>query len=120
MGGQLLNILLDICWIKSTAVLRRFEDLCNQLRMCDGLAALHDAHDGRLCLVVAICGDSFVRRLVLFLGLLELDLVDFYAHLWVGEGRVIGECVGVIYVSTFWFLGEDSVLGACEGLEGSF
>lgn len=81
--------------------------------MRNRLATLHDTHNRRLRLVVAIRRDSFVGRLVLFFGFFELDLVDFDAHFGVLEGAVVGEFVGVVDVFAFGFLGEDSILGAC-------
>jgi hypothetical protein len=81
--------------------------------MRNRLATLHDTHNRRLRLVVSVRRDSFVGRLVFFLGFFELDLVDFDAHLGVLEGAVVGEFVGVVDILAFGFLGEDSILGAC-------
>lgn len=61
-----------------------------------------------------------MRDLVFLFGLLELDLVDFDAHLGVREIRVEGKCVVVVDISALWTLGQDSVFGAGQGLEGSF
>ena len=60
-----------------------------------------------------------MRLLVLGFGLLGLNLVDFDAVFWVGEGEVEGECVGWLDVFAFGGFGEDAVAGAGEGLEGS-
>ena len=62
--------------------------------MPDGLSALHDAHDRRLCLEVAVLCHAHVRFFVFFFGFFELDLVDLDAVFGVGEVGVEGEGVG--------------------------
>lgn len=111
--GTLFNILLDFCLLQHTATTSRLDHFHNQLRMRNRLATLHDTHNRRLRLIVSIRRDSFVSRLVLFLGFFELDLVDFDAHLGVLERAVVGEFVGVVDILAFGFLGKDSILGAC-------
>lgn len=87
--------------------------------MGDCFAALHDAHNSGLSLIVPIRGNPLMRRLVLLLRFLELDLIDFDAELRVCEGGVVGEFVGGRHVSAFRLFGEDTVFCACEGLESS-
>lgn len=94
-------------------------DLRNQRRVFDGLAALHDSHNGRLCLEVPVCRDSLVRRLVLLLSLLQLNLVDFYAHLRVRESWVIGEGIGRVDILPLGVLRQDPVLSTRKRLQGS-
>lgn len=84
--------------------------------MHDRLPALHDPHDRRLRLVVAVRRDPLVRFLVLGFRLLELDLVDLDAVLRVGEVAVEGEGVGRVDVLAFGRFGQDAVSGAGEGL----
>lgn len=88
--------------------------LCNELGMLDGLATLHDAHNRRLSLVVPVGRNTFVGRLVLLLGLFQLDLVDLDAHLGIGEAGIVGEDVGRFYLFTLWRFGQDPVFGASE------
>lgn len=88
--------------------------------MADRLPALHDAHDGRLGLEVAVFLHAHVRLLVLFLRLLELHLVDLDAVLGVREVWVEGEGVGGRDVFALRVLGEGAEFGAGEGLEGAF
>ena len=87
--------------------------------MVHRLAALHDAHDGGLRLVMPVGGDALVRFLVLLRRFLELDLVDLDAVLGVGKGEVDGEGVGSVDVAALGVLGEDAVSGAGERLEGA-
>lgn len=91
--------------------------LRNELGMRDGLAALHDAHNRRLCLIVSVGRDSFVSRFVLLLGLLQLDLVNFDAHLGVGEARIVREHVGRFDFLALGRLRQDAVFGACQRLQ---
>jgi hypothetical protein len=58
------------------------------------LARLEYAHNSRLSLVVAVCGDALVGFLVLGGGFFELDGVDFDAVFDVAEGCVEREGVG--------------------------
>ena len=62
--------------------------------MADPLARFQDAHNSRLGLVVAVCGDALVGFLVLGGGFFELDGVDFDAVFGVAEGGVEREGVG--------------------------
>ena len=95
----LFNILLDISRIQWASILGGADDLRHELGVGDCLARLHDSDDGGLRLVIAICGDAFVRLFVLFFGFLGLDLIDLDAVFRVGEILVQGECVGVGDVS---------------------
>ena len=85
--------------------------------MLDLLLALHDAHDGRLRLVLSIRCDSLMRLLVLLLCLLELDLIDLDAVLRVREAQVDDELVRGIDVLASRGLGQHAVLGAGERLQ---
>ncbi len=84
--------------------------------MSDGLPALHDAHNGRLRLVMPVRGNTLVRFLVLFFGLFELDLVDLDPVLGVREAVVDGEPIVFADISPFRCFTEYSVFGTCEGL----
>ena len=87
--------------------------------MANGLPALHDAHDRRLRLEVAVFRHAHVRFFVFFFGLFELDLVDLDAVFGVGEVRVEGEGVGGRDVFAFGVFGEGAQFGAGEGLESA-
>lgn len=115
----LLNVGLDLGRLEGTTVTSGLNYLRNELGMLDRLATLHDAHNRRLGLVVSVGRDSFVGRLVLLLGLLQLDLVDLDAHLGVGEAGIIGEDVGCLYLLALWCFRQDAIFGACEGLQRS-
>lgn len=88
--------------------------------MANGLPALHDAHDSRLRLEIAVLCDTHVRFFVFFFGLFELDLVDLDAVFGVGEVRVEGESVGGRDVFAFGVFGEGAQFGAGERLESAF
>lgn len=90
------------------------DHLRNEFGMLDGLAALHDAHNRRLGLIVSVGRDSFVGCLVLLLGLLQLDLVDLDAHLGIGEASIVGEDIGCFYLLTLRCFRQDTVFGASE------
>ena len=87
--------------------------------MRNALPRLQYPHDGRLCFVVAICGDALVGFLIFGYCFFELDSVDFDAVLGVGEGGVQSECVGWVDVTTLGVFGQGSQFGACEGLKGA-
>ena len=116
---QLVDILLDIDRLQRPPALGRLDRLGDQLLMPDRLAALHDAHNGRLSLVLPVRRHPLVRLLVLFLGLLELDRVDLDSVFRVLEPQVHAECVRVIDVPAAWVLGQWAEFGAREGLEGA-
>ena len=111
---KLVNLRLDLTAFHGAALPRCRNRLGLQLAVRDGLAALHDAHNGRLRLVLSVALDVLVRRPVLFLGLLELDLIDFDSILDVGKRQVDLEAVGRVDVSAFGSLGQDSVFGTGE------
>lgn len=115
-----LDIGLNLRGLQRASVASRLDHLRNQLGVLNGLAALHDAHNGRLRLKVPVCGYSLVRRLVLLLGLFQLDLVDLDAELGVGEPAVVREFIRRVDILALWVLGQDPILGTCERLEGSF
>jgi hypothetical protein len=83
------------------------------------LAGFQDAHNGRLGLVVAVCGDALVGFLVLGGGLFELDCVDLDAVFGVAEGGVEREGVGGGDFAPFGVFSQRPDLGAREGLEGA-
>lgn len=85
--------------------------------MRDFLVTLHDAHYRRLCLVVSVRCHPLMRRLVLFLGLFQLDLVDLDPHLRVAEPRIVLEFVRGLHFPTFRVFSQHPVLGACQRLE---
>lgn len=76
--------------------------------MTDRLLGLKDPHNGRLAFEVAVFRHPDVRLLVLFLGLLQLHLVDLDAEFGVVEAGVDGEGVGVVDLFTLGMLGEGS------------
>lgn len=84
--------------------------------MLDCLAALHYPHNCRLSFEVSISRYPLVGRLVLFLGLLELDLIDLNPHLGIGETCVIRKFICLIHVFTFRILGKNPVFGTGKGL----
>lgn len=90
------------------------DHLRNELGMLDSLATLHDAHNSCLSFVVPVGRDSLVSRLVLLLGLLQLDLVDLDAHLGVGEAGIVGEAVGCFDLLALWRFRQDPIFGACK------
>lgn len=119
MVNLLLNVCLNLHGLQCPPMTSSLNDLGNQGGVFDCLAALHDSHNGRLCFEVPVCGDTLVRRLVLLLGLLQLDLVDFDAHLGVREPRIVGERVGRVDILAFGVLRQDTILGAGKRLQGS-
>ena len=113
----LLNVGFDIRWVKRAAVPRRGDDFADELRVRDGLSALHDAYNGRLGLEGAVSRDSLMCLLILLLGLLSLDLIDFDAVFGVLEVVVDTEGVAIVDVFAFGVLAEDAIFGAGEGLQ---
>lgn len=89
----LLNVLLDLGGLQGSPYASSLNDLGNQCCMLHGLAALHDPHNGSLRFEVSVGSSTLVRRLLLLLGLLELDLIDLDALLDVGEPSVEGKGV---------------------------
>lgn len=61
--------------------------------MAENLAALHNAYNGGLRLEMPVGCHSFVGRLGLLLCLLQLNLVDLNAYLFVAEVGVVRELV---------------------------
>ena len=82
--------------------------------MSNGLSALHNAHDCRLALKVAVFRHAFVGLFVFLLGLLELDLVDAHAILGMREGQIDGEVVPGVDVFARRLLREWAQLGTCQ------
>lgn len=118
--NQPVDVPLDVRHPEHAPAHRRLDDLAHELRVPDRLPALHDAHNRRLGLEVAVLGDTHVRLLVLLLGLFELHLVDFDAVLRVREVWVEGEGVGRGDVFALWMFGQRAQAGAGEGLKGAF
>ena len=58
--------------------------------------------------------------LVLFLGFLKLDLVNFDAILGVLEVEIDGKRVGVVDLLTLGVFGQRAELGAGQGLKSAF
>ena len=113
----LLNVLLNVRRIQYAPGLCSRNDFTDQLRVRDGLSALHDPNNGRLRLIIAIRSDTLVCLLILLLGLFGLDLIDLDAIPRVGEVEIESKHVCVVDVFTFWLFVEDAVLGAGKGLE---
>lgn len=109
---SLFNLLLQHRRVQRTTILRRRNNLRHQQRMGNLLATLHDPHNRRLRLELAVLLDAFVRLFVLFLGLFQLDLVDLDAHLGVGEGSVVAEFVGRRHFAAFRVFGQHAVATA--------
>jgi len=103
--NQPIDILLNVLDVQDTSAPGGLDDLCDQLRVSDGLAALHDAHNGRLRLEVAVRRHALVRLLVLLLGLLELHLVDLDPVFLVSEAVVDAERVRVGNLSALGVFG---------------
>ena len=74
--------------------------------MRDGLSALQDAHDGGLAFEVAVLGHAHVRFFVLFLGLLELHLVDLHTVLGMLEVEIDRERIGIVDVPSLRMFGQ--------------
>ena len=91
---QPIDIPLDVRHGQHAPAHRRLDNLAHQLLMTDRLPRLHNPHNRRLGLEVAVLGDPHVRLLVFFFGFFELDLVDLHPVLRVREVRVEGEGVG--------------------------
>lgn len=98
---------------------RSRNDLRDQLGVLDGLAALHYPHDRGLSFIVPVCRDPFVRRLVLLLGLLQLDLVDLDAQLCIFKACVVCKLISGFNFLALRFLAEDTVFCTGQGLECS-
>jgi hypothetical protein len=117
--NQPINIPLNIRHPQHAPTNRRLNNLTHKLRMANRLPALHDAHDRRLRLEIAIFRHTHVRFFVFFFGFFELDLVDLDAIFGVGEVWVEGEGVGGGDVFAFGVFGEGAQFGAGERLEGA-
>lgn len=81
--------------------------------MSNRLSRLHDAHNGRLALKVAIRCNPLMSLLVLLFGLFELNLVDLDSVFVVCEAKVDAELVGVGNLTAFGVFGYRAQLGAC-------
>jgi hypothetical protein len=92
--NQPINVPLDISHSQNTTTYRRLDNLTDKLRMTNSLPALHNPHNRRLSLEIAIFGHTHVRLFVFFFGFLELDLVDLDAVFGVCEVGVESESVG--------------------------
>lgn len=99
---------------------RRADYFGHEISMFDGLAALHDPHNRRLCLEVPVRSHTFVNNLIFFLRLLQLDLVDLDPYLLISEICVVFEHIILVDFRTSRSLRQYSVLRTCERLEGSF
>ncbi len=87
--------------------------------MANPLARLEDAHNSRLGLVIAVCGDTLVGFLIFGGGLFELDCVNLDAVFGVAEGGVEREGVGGGDFAPFGVFGQGPDFGAREGLKGA-
>ena len=88
--------------------------------MRDALSALHDSHNRRLRLVIAIRRHPLVRLLILLFRLFGLDLVDLDTVPWMGEVEVDGKAIRLVDVFTSWLFNEDAILGTGKGLQRPF
>lgn len=118
--NQAIDVFLDIRHAQDATRDGRLDDFRNEFGVGDGLAALHDADNGRLSLEIAVFGHAHVGLLVLFLCLLELDLIDLHTIFGVVEGEVDGEGVGVVDVLALGMLRQRTQFGAGKGLKGAF
>ena len=110
----LLDVSFDISLVQDASRHSGLDDLDNEIVVADSLLALHDAHNCSLCFVVAVGSYALMRLLVLFLCLLQLDLVDFDPHLGVVEGRRKREGIGLVDFAALGMLAEDLVFGTGE------
>lgn len=115
--GILIDILLNLRWLQPPTTAGHFHHLLHQVRMRNDLATFHDTHDRRLRLQVTICCHPFVRRLVLLLRFLQLDLVDLDSHLGVCEPRVVCKLIRPLHLPTLRCLAEHSVFGTGQRLQ---
>ena len=90
---QAIDILLDISHPKHTSAHRGLDDFSHEFLMRDQLPTLENAHDGCLALEVTVFRNTNVSFLILFLGLLELDLIDLDAVFGMLEIWIDRECV---------------------------
>ena len=82
---QAIDVLLDICHSQNTSAHGGLDRLAHQLLMANRLPRFHDPHNGGLAFEVTVLGNPNVGFLVLFLSLLELDLIDLDAVFGVAE-----------------------------------
>lgn len=115
--NQTINILLNLLDIQDTSLLGRLNNLYNQLLVPNPLRTLHDPHDRGLSFEVTVGEYTLVRFFVLFFGLLQLDLVDLDAVLFVREGGVEREGVCGVDVTAWGLFAEGTELGAGQGLK---
>lgn len=104
-ANPLLNVLFNLRRLQHAAASCRLDHFRDQFGMRDHLAALHDPHNRGLRLVVSVCRHPLVRRLVLLLSLLQLDLIDLNPHLRVGKVGVICKLVRWIDIFPLGYLG---------------
>lgn len=79
--------------------------------MLDRLAALHYPHNGGLSFEVSIRRYALVRGFVLFLGFLELNLVDLDPHLGVAESCVVRELIRLVHILALGSLDKNAIFG---------
>ena len=111
---SLFDILLYIPNIQLSSILGLRDHFGNELVMQDGLTALHDADKCSLGFVLPVLSNAFMGLLVLLLSLLELDLVDLDAVLWILEGKVDAKCIGWIDIAAFGCFNENTDFAAGE------
>lgn len=72
--------------------------------MRDCFSSFHNANNGSLCFVIAICGNTLVGLFVLFYSLLCLDLIDLDPIFWIKEAEIDSESIAIINISALWGL----------------
>jgi len=92
---ETLDSLLDDQRVRPEARGQMLAHLGHQRRVLHGLAALHDAHDARLDLVLAVLVDLDARHGALFVGLLGREGLNLEAVQSALEGLVEQESVGI-------------------------
>ena len=87
------------------------EEFRDEQRMPEALSRLHDAHDGRVDLVLSILEDALGRLLIVCLRLAHLDRVDLDTEERMLEATVEMETVALVNLATLWLLSEHAYLG---------
>jgi hypothetical protein len=106
------NVLLNVLHAQHASLPRCIDHFGDKSVVTNRLFTLHDADNSGLSFKVSIGLNALMCLFVLFLGFLQLNLVDFDSVPFVAKSNIERKGVGLIDLATTWIFSQWLKLGA--------